>query len=284
MINKDGVYFYNMCGRYTLVSKLEVVEERFQAKASFSNYVNPNISVTDLAPVISNESPHAIQLMAFGMQPPWATKSMLLINARSEGDHNLENSTHYQGALGIIQKPAFRKPIRQQRCLVLADAFIEGPEQERLQKPFLVYPKQEQSPFAFAGIWESWKDLKSGEVRYGFAIITRSAMPIVASFKHHRSPVILPKSEERNWLNPDLPLAEVTAILKTSAELDWNAYPISAGIKQATNKSLDLLQPTGPALLPNLSFIFSQNLQLSGMGASPARSRRAADNDQLSLF
>lgn len=284
MKNQDGVYFYNMCGRYTLVSKLEIIEERFQAKADFSQFSNPNISATDLAPVISSGHPQTIQLMHFGMQPPWATKSMLLLNARSEGDHNPENSTQYHGALGIIQKPAFRKPIRQQRCLVLADAFIEGPEQQRLQEPYLVYPKEKESPFAFAGIWESWQDHKTGEIRHGFAIITGPAMPVVASFKHHRSPIVLLKGEERTWLEPDLPLAEVTALLKASAELNWNAYPISTAIKQAANKSLELLQPVGPPLLPELNFVFSQKLQLSGMGASPARTRRAADNDQLSLF
>lgn len=284
MKNQDGVYFYNMCGRYTLVSKLEIIEERFQAKANFSQFSNPNISATDLAPVITGGSPQTIQLMHFGLQPPWATKSMLLLNARSEGDHNPENSTQYHGALGIIQKPAFRKPIRQQRCLVLADAFIEGPEQQRLQEPYLVYPKEKELPFAFAGIWESWQDLKSDEIRHGFAIITGPAMPVVASFKHHRSPIVLPKGEERTWLEPDLPLAEVTALLKASAELNWNAYPISTAIKQAANKSLELLQPAGPPLLTELSFVFSQKLQLSGMGASPARTRRAADNDQLSLF
>ena len=284
MNNQDGAYFYNMCGRYTLVSKLEIIEERFQAKALFEAYANPNISATDLAPVITGRDANTISLMQFGMQPAWATKSMLLLNARSEGDHNPENSMQYHGALGIIQKPAFRKPIRQQRCLVLADAFIEGPEQERLQKPYLVYPNENESPFAFAGIWERWQDLKTGENRFGFAIITQAALPVVATFKHHRSPIVLPKSEERTWLDPSLPLAEVTALLKASAELNWNAYPISTAIKQATNKSIELLQPAGPPLFAQSSFVFSQKLQLSGMGASPARSRRAADNDQLSLF
>jgi len=281
---QDGAYFYHMCGRYTLVSKLEVIEERFQAKAAFAPYTNPNISATDFAPVITSNSPHTITLMPFGMQPPWAKKSMLLLNARSEGDHNPENSTQYHGAMGIIQKPAFRKPIRQQRCLVLADAFIEGPEQERLQKPYLVYPKESESPFAFAGIWESWADLKSGEMRFGFAIITGAALDVVASFKHHRSPIVLPKSEERNWLDPKLPLAEVTTLLKTAANLDWNAYPISTAIKQAANKSIELLQPAGPPLFPKSSYIFSQKLQLSGMGSSPSRNRRASDNEQLTLF
>ena len=53
---------------------------------------------------------------------------MYLINARKEGDHNRANDPSYSGAAGILQKPSFRKPIRSQRCLVLADGFIEGPE------------------------------------------------------------------------------------------------------------------------------------------------------------
>lgn len=98
-----------MCGRYTLVSKLKVLEECFQAKAAFSNFADLNISTTDLAPVINSSSPHTTNLMQFDLQPPWATKSMLLFNARSKGDHNLENSTQYRGALEINSEPGFPK-------------------------------------------------------------------------------------------------------------------------------------------------------------------------------
>ncbi|MBK7965533.1 MAG: hypothetical protein IPK10_09720 [Bacteroidetes bacterium] len=53
---------------------------------------------------------------------------MYLINARAEGDHNSDDDPNYRGAKGNHQQTFFRKPIRSQRCLVIADYFIEGPK------------------------------------------------------------------------------------------------------------------------------------------------------------
>lgn len=281
---RRAFYSLNMCGRYTVVSKLEIIEKRFQAKASFDAFLNPNIALGDEAPVITSENPKQIQAYRFGLQPHWAQKSMILINARSEGDHNPDNQPNYRGAMGIINKPAFRKPIRQQRCLIIADAFIEGPTVDRLNKPFLIYPTDPSGPFAFAGIWDEWMDLKTGQKVRGFSIITAPPFPIVAQIGHHRSPVVLRQEDEQLWLHPQTDLADITALLKQNIESGWNAYPLAKDIKSARDKSIDLLAPIGDALLPTISYNFTQQLVLQGMGASPSRSRRNDENNQLSLF
>ena len=77
----------------------------------------------------------------------------------------------YRGAMGILQKPMFRQSIRTRRCLVVADAFIEGPQREKLAKPYVVYARDGQRPFALAGIWDEWTDTGSGEIIRSFAII-----------------------------------------------------------------------------------------------------------------
>lgn len=160
---------------------------------------------------------------------------------------------------------------------------MEGPVQQRLQQPYLVYPKESNFPFAFAGIWESWYDLKSGEVLY-FRHHYRSSPTPLAVFQASSFPIVLPKGKARTWLDSDLPLADVPVLLKSPPKSEWNAYPIGTAVKQAINKSLDLLQPAGPPLMPQSGFLFSQKLPLSDMGSSPARIRSAADNYQLSLF
>ena len=141
-----------MCGRYILVQKAEVIEKRFGVVVPDTIQLKPsyNIAPGKLAPVITNDQPHELQLFRFGLTPSWMTQSKFFINARAEGDHNFDNDPNYSGAKGIITKPAFRKPIRSQRCLVPADAFIEGPEKEKLNKPFVVYLREKVRPFAFA--------------------------------------------------------------------------------------------------------------------------------------
>lgn len=277
-------FLTSMCGRYSLVSNLEVIEKRFQVHAPFGSFLNPNISIADAAPVITSQNPRELQLYQFGLQPSWAQKSMVLINARSEGDHNPGNQTHYQGAMGIIQKPAFRKPIRSQRCLVIADAFIEGPTLERLNKPYLIYPTKPAAPFAMAGIWEEWKDLKTQQPIRGFSIITGPPLPTVAQIGHHRSPIVLTQAQEQLWLDENAHLADITSLLKGNADFAWNAYPITKNIKAAKEKSVELLIPVGDPIHPHYSYQFSQRLMLHGMGTSPARTRRNDENNQLSLF
>ena len=121
-----------MCGRYAIVSKVEKVQKTFKVKwRGASNFeANTNVSHGDLAPIISSDNPSEIQLSQFGYSPSWSKKQVYLINARAEGDNNKENDPLYTGSKGIISKPMFRKSIRNQRCLVPADCFIEGPKNE----------------------------------------------------------------------------------------------------------------------------------------------------------
>jgi len=257
-----------MCGRYILVQQVEALEKRFNAVFDTPELYTPgyNISPGKLAPVITSEHPEKIQLMRFGLTPFWAKKAMYLFNARTEGDNNKENNPNYKGGKGIAQKPAFRKPIRSQRCLVPADAFIEGTTKERLNKPFLVYLKDKVRPFSFAGIWDTWQDPVSNELMHSFAIITTVANMLIQQLPHHRSPVILSPNQEAKWLRQEAPLADVLRLLKPYDSDLMNAYPIAPKIKSPQADGKDLIKPTGQRILPENSFSISKDLRLKGMG------------------
>ena len=128
--------------------------------------------------------------MQFGFAPAWAKKQFDTTgNARSEGDHNADNDPGYRGAMRILQKPMFRQSIRHlAAALVAADAFIEGPQREKLAKPYVVYARDGQRPFALAGIWDEWTDTATGELVRSFAIITTTACDTLQAIGHHRSP------------------------------------------------------------------------------------------------
>jgi putative SOS response-associated peptidase YedK len=116
-----------MCTRYIISTTQAAIESIFslppQSLVIENNY---NISPGQLAPVITNEKPYEIQLFKFGLTPFWAKAEMNLINARTEGEYNQDDNPRFSGAKGILLTKAFRKPIRSQRCLVIASAFIEG--------------------------------------------------------------------------------------------------------------------------------------------------------------
>ena len=241
-----------MCDRYILIQKARVLEKRFGVKVPDSVRLVPsyNISCGKYAPVITNDRPHEIQMFRFGFTPSWMTKSGLFTNARAEGDHNPDNNPLYSGSKGIITKPAFRKAIRSQRCLIPADAFIVGPENEKLNRPFVVYLNDKVRPFAFAGIWDSWKNQESGEMIHSFAIITTVANELIQKIKNNRLPVILRRSDEKTWLSNSIPLSEVTRLLVAYPAELMNAYPIAPTIKNPGADDPGLIHPAGQRLMP----------------------------------
>ena len=267
-----------MCGRYIVVSKIEKIEKRFGSTADNPNLFQQNFNVSpgDLAPVITSEKPESIQFYRFGLRPFWSKKPMYLINARAEGDYNKENDPKYHGNLGIKDKPSFRKPFRSQRCLIPADAFIEGTVKEKLSKPFVVYPiEKSYRPFAFAGLYDHWVDKETGEIISSFSIITSTATPLLRKLPHHRSPVILKDKEaESIWLDSSAPLSDVEYVLRNREEEGFNAYPIDPLIKNPRLKGSDLIQPVGERVLTEYDYVLHKDLELFGMGQSPARQRK----------
>ncbi|MEO0312134.1 MAG: hypothetical protein RIQ89_1791 [Bacteroidota bacterium] len=257
-----------MCGRYVIIQKVDTIEKRFNVKANAQAKLfepNHNVSIGQVAPVITGTAPHQLQLFTFGLTPFWAKKRMYLFNARTEGDLNKENDVNYSGGKGIINKPAFRKPIRSQRCLVLADCFIEGSIDEGLDKAYVVYLK-DRRPFAMAGIWDQWQHPETHETIQSFAIITTVANSLMQKIPHHRSPVILKPEEEKRWLASEH-LHEITDLLKPYPAPLMNAYPIDKAIKNSKNNDINLLNPIGERLMPESTFTIDTQIKLEGMGS-----------------
>ena len=65
-----------------------------------------------------------------------------LINTRSETAHTL---------------PAFRDAMKLRRCLVPADPFYEWQKTGSTKQPFC-FEVNDGELFAFAGLWDRWKD------------------------------------------------------------------------------------------------------------------------------
>lgn len=271
-----------MCGRYVTVTKIKEIEKRFNVTAPHAEqYVpNTNISHGQTAPVITDAEPEHLQFFQFGFTPSWGKKNYYVINARSEGDHNRDNDPNYHGSMGIAKKPMFRKAIRSQRCLVVADCFIEGPKEEKLSKPFAVYLRDGEHPFAMAGIWDEWVNTDTGEVVHSFAIITTVANELLQKIGHHRSPVVLPRDCEDAWIDQNLELAEALRMLKPYPAREMNAYPIDPAIKNPRTNGMQLLKPIGERVYKEYDYELYNEIKLFGMGESPARSRRKEEGNR----
>ena len=123
-----------------------------------------------------------------------------MINARSET---------------LAEKPSFRTAFAKRRCLILADGYYEWLTEGKKKTPQL-FRRQDERPFAFAGLWESWR-VPAGDPLEKLArpghdgyprletatIITTSANELSAPI-HDRMPVILPEEVYDLWLDPTI--------------------------------------------------------------------------------
>ena len=263
-----------MCGRYVIVSKVEVVEKKFNVRSEFDFEPNYNVVAGALVPIIKSSNPKLIVPSHFGFTPSFAQKKMYVINARSEGDHNKENHPEFNGAKGILKKPYFRKAIRSQRCIVPADAFVEGSSTKKLDEPYLVYLKDKQRPFAFAGIYDEWEDLTNGEIYSSFAVITCPPNKLMQKINHHRMPVILEPENYIHYLNIKTPLSAVTNMLHKYEANKMNAFKISTDIKNPKNNNKELLTPISEWVNREKEIKITTQINLFGMGEGPAKKRR----------
>ncbi|MBL6669856.1 MAG: SOS response-associated peptidase, partial [Flavobacteriaceae bacterium] len=101
----------------------------------------------------------------------------------------------------LQEKPSFRK---NKRCLVPTDGFFEWQWQDLMgkkkQKYKIVIGQEEL--FMFAGLWDTWLDVATGELVYTFAVVTTEAQGIMRQIHNTklRMPLVLTNEQEQNWL------------------------------------------------------------------------------------
>lgn len=178
----------------------------------------------------------AIRSFQFGLQ---GVEREIKYFIRSEGDRNLSNDPNYTGSKAIFLNHKYKRIIREQRCVVLADAFIVGKE-----KPYLVYMKDKKRPFGLAGVWNAATDENGNEIN-SFAIITTVANPLIKRLGFNRMPVILREQQERRWFSSSSELSQVLSLLNPYPHHLMNAYPISDRINNNQNNDVSFIQPTG---------------------------------------
>ncbi len=220
--------FYNrrMCGRYRLSRRKQILEERFDVPPDDSEDWAPrfNIAPTQNVPVIRQhpkEPRRVMTQMRWGLVPVWAkdlSDSARRINARSETAATL---------------PAFRDALKFRRCLVPADGFYEWQSASGSKQPYC-FEVAEGELFAFAGLWERWKD-PAGTWLRSFSILTTTPNAVTSTV-HDRMPVILDRADYDLWLDPAMTnVEEVAALFKPFPADRMRTYPVSSRVNQVAN-------------------------------------------------
>jgi putative SOS response-associated peptidase YedK len=213
-----------MCGRYRLGRGREAFVKYFGTDADDLDW-SPryNIAPTQNVPTIrqdAKEPKRTASLLRWGLFPRWAADASLgakLINARSET---------------VAAKPSFRACLRERRCLIPADGFYEWKRTGKARQPYC-FALLDDSPFAFAGIWDRWR-APNGNMVESCSILT-TAPNAIASDVHDRMPVILSSDDYDVWLDPGLTKVEALIALLRPYGGEMTKYPVSTRVNDADN-------------------------------------------------
>ncbi len=218
-----------MCGRFAFYSPSEATAAVFGVTSSIAVEPRYNIAPTQYIAAIrevENEGRELIMLR-WGLVPFWAKDPAIgnrMINARAET---------------VAEKPAYRAAFRKRRCLVLADGFYEWKKEAGGKTPYLI-SLASGSPFALAGLWETWSSKDTDESIQSATLITTAANDFMATI-HHRMPVILEPATADRWLAGDDDLIEFTA----SHGPALRAWPVDRRVNNARNEGEDLVVASG---------------------------------------
>lgn len=180
-----------MCGRFTLAVDINTIARVFNAAipSALNTEARYNIAPQqNVLTVMRDETTH-LDLLRWGLIPSWAKEESIgskMINARAET---------------LAEKPSFKRLLHSKRCLLVADGFYEWKKEQGGKTPMYI-TLQDKEPFAFAGLWDTWRDADGQQIRT-CTIITTEANELVAPI-HNRMPVILPRNAQEEWLDPSL--------------------------------------------------------------------------------
>ncbi len=199
-----------MCYHTKQSKKATEVMKRFKANIERPDLFKENAiySVFNYphTPVIIDKETELIKEFYWGLIPVWAT------------DETIREYTRNARIESIKEKPSFKGNIKN-RCLIISDGIYEwqwlDPKGKEKQKYEITTPNNEL--FSFAGLYSTWVDKSTGEIRNTYTIVTTEANPFFAEIHNSkkRMPVILSPEREKDWLSG----AEIMDFVKDEVEL-----------------------------------------------------------------
>jgi putative SOS response-associated peptidase YedK len=227
-----------MCGRFALSLMPTELQLGFDL-IELPQELGPryNIAPTQQVLMITAAEPKRALWAKWGLVPRWAKDPKTggkMINARAET---------------IVEKPAYRDAFAKRRCLIPASGFFEWKTSGQDKTPMYIRLRSGE-PFAFAGLWESWKPTfpsagAPAEVEpfTSCTIITTASNALLAPI-HDRMPVILPRAAYPRWLSTDpVDQKELLGLLRPFPADELELFAVSSAVNSVRNDSPECIVP-----------------------------------------
>ena len=224
-----------MCGRYHNRADKQRIANAFRVgiPPTFDIAPSYNVAPHTFQPVIrldSDTSGREIVKMRWGLIPFFASDAKVAystVNARAET---------------VASRPIFRESMKRRRCLVPATGFYEWQASgKKTKQPWVIEPV-DGDVFAFAGLWDRWKDKTTGLALETYTIITTDANELLEPI-HDRMPVILSPQDYERWLDPGEPSHLPLDLLRPYPAEKLKAWKVSSAVGNVKNNSAELRLP-----------------------------------------
>lgn len=224
-----------MCGRYYRRSDKQKIAEAFRTGVPTSFEILPsyNVAPQTFQPVVAfNRKTLERELlqMRWGLVPYWA------------GDAKIGYSTINAKAETLTTSSVFREAFKRRRCLVPADGFYEWQQIDRKTKQPFAFALKDGSLFALAGVFDVWKDKKTGQALFSYSVITTDPNELLEPF-HNRMPVILKAADYERWIAPAEEHRLPVDLLRPFPEELMAAWKIGTAVGNVKNDEPGLIAP-----------------------------------------
>lgn len=206
------------------------------SKANLSKILKPTVEIRPYpelvfangfeqpdVPVMKSDNGNAVVHWPWsGYRPPTAKFTYSTLNARSET---------------VFDSPLFGDSIRERRCLMFVQGFYEWSkvgkedfERKAMSKdrktPYYI-SREDDLPFAMAGIWKGW-GVHDGKLHRSLSIITTQSGELMTWLRptNPRSTLILDADKWDQWLDPHATEAQVKELFQVYDDSVFRAIPL----------------------------------------------------------
>ncbi len=223
-----------MCGRFTVKATwAELVAFYRLTMDAPPHNLRPryNVCPTDPVDVVTaEEGKRQLVPMRWGLIPRWWSKTikdarMATFNARAET---------------IETKPFFRDAFKRTRCLIPMSGYYEWQNTPGGKQPWYFTARDGSPLLTAAGLWDEWKDRKTGERLKSCTMIVTEPNNFAAEI-HDRMPVFLTEKQFAPWLSGEAG----AGILKPAPNDYLQRWPVSKRVNSSKADADDaaLIEP-----------------------------------------
>ena len=211
-----------MCGRFTQAYTWRELYELYRLTCPPVN-TQPRYNITPttmIDVVVPHEAGRDLVSMRWGLIPSWwkktAKETPSTFNARAET---------------VAEKPMFRAAFKRSRCLIPASGYYEWKATPTGKQPYYI-SAHDASVLSFAGLWDEWRDIETGEAVKSCTVIVTDANALTRQI-HDRMPVVIAPEQFEPWLTG----VSGTELLKPAPEDMLQMWPVSRKVNRVGNDS-----------------------------------------------